>query len=199
MSPIVRLIAVVFFLIYLESVHAAPVHTVTWTLVNASPGTEVTLAGQTFVLVRVPVRPLIGNQHYAVSFLAPVFPQVGPNATLTTFHSTDPLEDPFQIDGFNATATVLDGRSYLISPSIANPDTSSFSVLAQTTCTVQVKVGSTILSFFHVFTTPQQRPTVLGETLNALPVADWDAYVHPSAQVRACDEWIDYIRIRQVQ
>jgi len=200
MPSIIRLIGVLCFISCLGAAHAAPVHTVTWTPQNVAPGTEVTLGGQKFVLVRVPLRPFSGTQDYQVSFLAPVV-QGFVAASLETQHSTDPVGDPIQIDGFDASVLVSDGRSYNITPAPtpANPDNKSFAVSVQTFCTAQVKVGAaTLLSFFHFFGPAVQQPrTEIGETPNALPFADWDAYRHPNAQVLACDKWIDYIRIRR--
>jgi hypothetical protein len=196
MLPIVRLIAVVCFISCLGSAYAAPVHTVTWEPKNASPGTEVTLGGESFVLVRVPLRTFGDNQDYTVRFLAPVFQRVL-FATLTTEHNADPLEDPIELDGFDVTAVVSDGRNYTIEPSLTSPARRNFTVTAQTFCTVQIKVGVTRLTLGHFFTTNQQQETDIGRTEDAVPFAQWDDYVHPTAQVRACDRWIDYIRIRR--
>ena len=202
MPTIVRLIWVLCITGFLGIAHAAPIHTVTWKAKNVDPGTEVTLGGQSLVLVRMPLQPFSGSQRYAVSFLAPVDQFFGGlSATLTTQHSKDPLEDPIEIDGFDATVIVSDGRNYTLGPTPTPPfDTTSFSVTAHANCTVQVKVGAeTILSFFQFFTTEQQPPTEIGETPDALPLADWEAYRHPNALIQACDDWIDYIRIKKVE
>jgi hypothetical protein len=197
MQNLVRLMVAWVGLSVASHAIAAPVHTVTWTPQNVAPGTEVTIAGQRFVLVRVPVQNLGNTARYAVSFLAPII-QGALLATLTTQHSTDPIEDTIQIDGFAAAVTVSDGREYAIAPNFPNLDKYDFTVTAQAICVVLVKVGPTLLSFFTLFQTEQQASTDIGETPNAQPFAEWDAYVHPSAQVKGCDRWIDYIRIRQL-
>jgi hypothetical protein len=200
MPTIVRLLWVLCCLGFLGVAHAVPIHTVTWVQKNVAIGREVTLGGQSLVLVRLPLQPFSGSQRYAVSFLAPVNQSFGLTATLTTQHSRDPLEDPIEIDGFEATVIVSDGRNYTLGPILTPPFTTSFSVAAQATCTVQIKVGAaTILSFFQFFTREQQPPTEIGETPDALPLADWEAYRHPNALIQACDDWIDYIKIRKVE
>jgi hypothetical protein len=202
MSIIVRLIWVLCCTGFLGIAHADPIHTVTWKAKNVALGTEVTLAGQSFTLVRVPVKPFKGKQRYEVSFLASVVEQFGYeylSATLTTRHSTDPLGDLIPIDGFDATVIISDGHFYSLLPSPTNPNATSFSVTAHTSCTVHVQLDAeTILSFTPGFTTVQQRPTVIGEPPDALPVAEWDAYDHPNAHIRACDNWIDYINFEKV-
>ena len=196
MPTIVRLIWVLCLTGFLGIAHAAPVHTVTWKPKNGAPGTEVTLGGQSLVLVRMPLQPFSGSQRYEVRFLARV--EGGLGATLTTQHSKDPLEDPIEIDGFDATVIVSDGRNYTLGLAPTPPFDTSFFVTAQATCTVLIKVGAaTILSFFQFFDREQQPPTEIGETPDALPLADWEAYRHPNALIQACDDWIDYIKIKK--
>ena len=77
MPTIVRLIWVLCLTGFLGIAHAAPVHTVTWKPKNGAPGTEVTLGGQSLVLVRMPLQPFSGSQRYEVRFLAPVEQPVG--------------------------------------------------------------------------------------------------------------------------
>jgi hypothetical protein len=201
MPTIVRLLWVLCFTSVLGVAHAAPIHTVTWAQKNAPIGKEVTLGGQTLVLVRLPLQPFSGSQRYAVSFLAPADQSFGLLTTLVTQHSRDPLEEPIDIDGFDATVVVSDGRNYTLGPAFPPPCNTCFSVTAQVTCSVHIKVGTaTLLSLFQVFEKVQQPPTELeeGDPPDAVPLANWAAYKHPNAQIQACDDWIDYIKIKEV-
>jgi hypothetical protein len=177
---------------------AAPAHTIVWSPKNAAPGTIVTLAGQPFVLIRIPVRDLGSTRRFMVSFLATktgTFVQ----APLPTVHSRDPLANPSEIDGFDAVISVSDSRSYHVNTNFIPPDDDYvFQVIAHASCTVQIKLGATLVSFGTSFSAIQQPLTNIGAIPNAVPHAEWADYVHPSPQVTACNNWIDYIRVREL-
>lgn len=176
--------------------HAAPPHTIAWTPLNAAPGKNIVIAGEPFVLVRVPVRDLGGNRRFQVSFLAPKFggTLVG---ILTTSHSKDPLPDPIQIDGFDAIVTVADGRSYTVD-NFLSPGDYTFTVVAQASCSASIKVGQTLLLLNGVISVTQQPSTDIGDKPNAVPHAEFADYIHPTAQVNGCNKWIDYIRVQEL-
>lgn len=198
MKTIVQLAVALVCLGFVSQGNAQSPHPMTWTPRNAAPGTQVNIAGTSFVLVRVPVENLgVPATRYAVSFLAPRV-QGFLSGSLTTVHSTAPLNNPIEIDGFDAKVSVSDGRTYTIGSGFQNPSQYNFTVEAQVTCAVTVKVGATLLQFFAPFTDRQQPVTNIGPVPDALQEAEWDDYIHPTAQVRGCDIWLDYIKIRRV-
>ena len=176
---------------------AAPPHTINWTPLGGAPGKQVTLAGQQFVLVRVPVRDLGGARRFSVTFLAP---KVGGTlvGALTTLHSKDPLPDPIQIDGFDAVVTVGDSRTYTVITNFLSPGDYTFTVDAHASCTASIKVGQTLLLITGGISVTQQPSTDIGDTPNALPHAEFADYIHPTAQVNGCNKWVDYIRIEEL-
>jgi hypothetical protein len=173
-------------------------HSITWTPRTETPGTQVTIAGTPFVLVRVPVRDLGGTSRYAVRFLARQIQGLSLIAQLITTHSAAPLRGSIEIDGFSAEAGVVDGRTYTINNSVIDPTQYNFRVDAQAICTVSVQVRRTLLVFSAFFTEVQQPETDIDTTPNAVPFAEWENYVDPRQQVRGCDRWIDYIRITPI-
>lgn len=173
---------------------AGPPHTPTWTPKTAAPGTTITIAGRELVAVRMPVKdlgPAAGR--YAVSFLAPI--NAGTVvATVFSQHYTDPLVDPIQIDGFDATPTLVDARTY----TLIGPDNfRAFSVTAQASCGVNLKLGSTLVTIAVVGFNVEQQSSV-HDTFNLVPHAEWADWVHPTAQVNGCDRWLDYVRVNQL-
>ena len=197
MKTRIRLAIAFICLSVVSQSNAQSPHSITWTPRTETPGTQVTIAGTSFVLVRVPVRDLGGTSRYAVRFLAPQI-QGLLIAPLTTTHSAAPLRGSIEIDGFSAEAGVVDGRSYTINNSPIAPTQYNFSVDAQAICTVSVQVRRTLLVFSTFFTVAQQPATDIGAIPNAVPFAEWDDYVHPTQQVRGCDQWLDYIRITPI-
>jgi hypothetical protein len=176
---------------------AAPIHPMTWVPRSAAPGDTVTIAGQPFELVRLPLRDLGGSNRYFVSFLRLVTEGFFTAfVVLTTTHSNDPIENPIQIDGFDATVEVTDRRSYnLNSPDGGNH---SFVVFVHVDCVVKVKIGQTLALISTSFFAEQQPVTDIGTIPNAVPFAQWGDYLHPTTLVNGCDRWLDYIRIRPV-
>jgi hypothetical protein len=175
---------------------AVPAHTITWVQQNAAVGAKVTIAGQPFTLVRVPVRDLGGSARFHVKFLAPGAPAtlVG---VLSTVHSKDPLTNPIQIDGFDANVLVIDGRSYTIFPNFVSPGDYTFNVTASASCIANIKVGQTLITLTAQLTTVQQPDTTIPDP-DAVPAAEWLDYVHPTVQVNGCNKWVDYISIDEV-
>jgi hypothetical protein len=178
--------------------HAAPPHTITWTPKSGAPGAVVNLAGQPFVIARTPIKDLGPAQgEYQLTFLAArnagaVF------ATVTTVHSKDALQNPVQIDGFDATVSVTDGRTYQIVSDFITPGTFNFTVVATAACVASIKVGQTLITVTGVLSQTQQPETNIGNKPNAIPDADWSAYTHPTSLVTGCNNFIDYIRIQQL-
>jgi hypothetical protein len=197
MKVIVALAVFALSIGFAGGAQAQPAHTITWRAVNAAPGTQVSISGQQFILVRTPVRDLGGNRRFAVSFLAP---RTGPAlfAILTTLHSRDPLTNPIDLDGFDANVSVSDGRNYSIITNFASPGDYTFNVTAQATCTVSIKAGQTLILLTASLSTVQQPDTDIGSTPNAVPDAEWADYVHPTNQVNGCNRWVDYVRIQEI-
>jgi hypothetical protein len=176
---------------------AAPPHTISWTARSAAPGAVVTLGGQQFVLARIPVRDLGGSRRFSVSFLTPKTGAVSP-AILTTVHNRDPLNNPIEIDGFDASVTITDGRTYSILNNFVSPGDYTFTVAAHASCSVSLKLGQTLLTLIGHIQVVQQDATDIGNKPNAVPHAEWTDWVHPTAQVTACNNWIDYIRVQEL-
>jgi hypothetical protein len=171
---------------------AAAVHLVTWVPRSAPPGTRVTIAGTPHELTRMPIRDLGGPNRYALSFLASDPAGSFGFASVLTRHTTDTIENPISIDGFDASVDVSDSRSYLIRSDGAQ---NIFSVMAIGQCVVNIKVGKTLITLSTSLSAEQQPDTDIGTTPNAVPFAAWDDYIHPTALVNGCDRWLDYIRI----
>lgn len=197
MKAIVAIAVLALSIGFAGGAHAQPPHTITWRAQNATPGTQVSIAGQQFVLVRTPVRDLGGSRRFVVSFLAPV---TGPTlfAILTTLHSREPLTNPIQLDGFDANVSVSDGRTYSILSNFLSPGDYTFNVTAQATCSVNIKAGQTLIMVNASLSTVQQPDTDIGSTPNAVPDAEWADYIHPTAQVNGCNRWVDYVRIQEI-
>lgn len=201
MQFIMRLVIAIVLLSLTGQGNAQSLHPITWTPQSVAPGTRVNIAGTAFVLVRVPVRDLGGSRRYAVSFLATRFEIAGAGliiSSLSTIHTNGPLENSLQIDGFNAEVNVDDLRHYNVNNDPINRTQYNFSVEASASCRVSVLVGRTELTFSASFSRTQQPETAIGTTPDAVPFAEWDAYIHPTSLIRGCDRWIDYIRIEAI-
>ena len=181
------------------TVGAVQPHTITWIPKNAAPGQVVTIAGQQFVLVRFPIRDLASTRRFQVSYLATKNGTAIVPAILTTVHSKDPIVNSIEIDGFDASVFVSDGRTYsLLSNFLTPADDYTFSVNATASCSVSVKLGETLVTLIGHFSVVQHVAENIGTTPNAVPFANWADYVHPNPQITACNNWLDYVRIREL-
>jgi hypothetical protein len=182
--------------------NAQSVHGVTYTARTAALGTQVSLGGKTFVLVRLPMKDFGSANRYIVEFLAEVT-----DVATTTFagdlfteHSDQTLTSTTLIGGFPASALVSDSRTYTFSTQFFPATGNALKVDVQVNCVVQVKVGDTLAGLFADFSSVQQdtTPALVTAPFSGSANAAWGNYVDPITLVTACDNWIDYIRIVQV-
>jgi hypothetical protein len=189
---------IVFLLLALVSgaVSAANVHNITWVRKAVSPGTVVTLGGQDFVLVRMPMKEFSNNNRYVVEYLAPVVDPGPPPAVLTeisTLHSNETITDPVTVSGYPAQIEVTDGRSYQYHANIGFED--GLQVDAQVYGIVTIKVGDTLMTLSTLFSAVQQTLTAVATDFSASPYAQWGNYTDPTVLVTSFDNWLDYVRI----
>lgn len=177
---------------------AANVHNVTWVRKAVAPGTEVTLGGQTFVLVRLPMKEFTNNNRYVVEYLVPEFlpsPPIVASTQLSTVHSDIQLTDTVDVSGYPANISVVDGRSYDYNANLGFDD--GLKVEASVVGTVTIKVGDTVLSLSAFFTAEQQALTAVPSPFAASSWATWQ-YPDPTTLVASFDNWVDFVRVLRV-
>jgi hypothetical protein len=183
------------------TVYAQPPHAVTYSQVSVAPGTQVTINGEQYVAVQVPVRQFTVDSRYAVRFLEPVQPDGSVFAFLSTQHSTDPLPSTnATIDGFPALIQVNDGRTYAIvttTDPITFENTNVLRVSGTATVTVQVKLGDTLLSGFESLSKIDHEADLGPNEYRGTAQAAYGKYTDPLSLlgVNGLDKWVDYIRI----
>jgi hypothetical protein len=197
----IQLGSLVTLVLLCGAAYAVPPHSLTYSQVSVAPGTQVTIGGEQFIAVQVPMRQFTVDSHYAVRFLTPMGQDGSVFAFLTTTHSTDPLPSTnATIDGFPALIQVIDGRTYSISteldPNTFEP-TNMFRAVAGATVTVQIKVGDTLLSFFDGLNKTDHEVDLGLNEYRATGQAAYGKYLDPVALMGAqgLDKWVDYIRV----
>ena len=177
---------------------AANVHDVTWVKRSVAPGTVVTIGGQDFVLVRLPMKEFSNGNRYIVEYLAAVLdlgPPISFFSDVSTSHSDDIIAGTVTVSGFPASIGVQDGRTYGYNANTGFGD--GLSVDASVFGSVTIKVGDTLLGLNAFFTANQQALTTVIPDFSASPWATW-AYPDPTALVTHFDNWIDYIRVLKI-
>ena len=176
-------------------------HSLTYSQISVNPGTIVTIAGQQFVAVQVPMRQFSVDSRYAVRFLSPVGQDGDVFAFLITQHSSAALPSTnATIDGFPALIQVSDGRNYAITTEIdlvTFEVTNVFRAIGSATATVQVKVGDTLVSFFDSLENTDHEVDLGPNEYRATGQALYGKYTDPLPLLgpQGLDKWIDYIRI----
>jgi hypothetical protein len=183
------------------SAMAAPPHSISWTKQSAAIGTVITIAGQEFVIARIPVRDFNGDK-YAITL--PVPSQFGQITfgIVSVAHITDPIVGNVTIDGYPAVVTVSDSRTFTITPDYLDPPNNRLGVTSDASVSVQIKLGAGIVILGQNFegrdpltlTTPETDVSI-GASVNAAPAAEWWKYTDPLTLITALDRWIDYVRV----
>jgi hypothetical protein len=175
----------------------ADAHTVTFGAKAAGLGATITLAGQDFVMVRIPFRTFSGEKYYIFA-PAPVEEIFGGGITIITSHDTKAFSPNININNVPARVSVQDTRSYSLTGDIGTD--AQFTVQAGATISITLKIGSTLVSLgttvgkppgFASFETQEE----VGAATNIVPFAAFATYTDPLQQVKAVNDYIDYIRI----
>ena len=176
-------------------------HSLTYSQISVAPGAVVTISGQQFVAVQVPMRQFTADSRYAVRFLTPRGDDGEVFAILTTQHSSAALSSPnATIDGFPALIQVNDGRNYAITTEIdfvTFETTNVFRAVGTASTIVQVKVGDTLVSFYDSLENTDHEVDLGQNEYRATSQAAYGKYTDPLALLgpQGLDKWIDYIRI----
>jgi autotransporter translocation and assembly factor TamB len=173
----------------------AAVHNLSYAKKAPPLGTELTLAGKTYVLVRIPIELFTGEKY---SLIMP-FERYRDDPTdgtlnLTTEHSIDAFDANLAVDSYPARVLVDDLRNSTVSGDYGV--SSSFTVSTQVTLTVTIKVGTTLVSVqYSMDRGGYDTDATLGTSFNAQPSAEWGKYTDPTGIVTAMDDLIDYVRV----
>jgi hypothetical protein len=175
----------------------AQAHVPTFGAKAAALGATITLAGQDFVMVRIPFRTFSGDKYYIFA-PAPVDDLLGGSISVFTSHDTKAFTPNININNVPARVAVQDTRSYTLSGDIGTD--AQFVVKADATISITLKIGSTLVSLaasvgkppgFTSFETQED----VGGAYNIVPFAAFATYTDPLQQVKAVNDYIDYIRI----
>ena len=175
----------------------ADAHTISYGAKAAALGATVTLAGQDFVMVRIPFRTFTGEKYYIFA-PAPVEELFGGSISVITSHDTRAFSPNININNVPARVSVSDTRSYSLSGDIGTDAT--FLVQAAASVSITLKIGQTLVSLaasvgkppgFTSFETNEE----VGAAYNIVPFAAFATYTDPIQQVKAVNDYIDYIRI----
>src|SRR5262245_59172098 len=166
-------------------------HTMTYVELVKPLGTQVTLGGTTFDLIRIPVR-LYSGERYALIVPAtrydPDFGIVGLNA----YHSDEPFTSNITIDSFPARADVQELVHYIASGDFGTSATLEVATFVDLTLTI--KLGTTLVRYEAVLDRYQTNRPV-GATYNFVPRAEWAKYQDPLDLLKALNDLLDYIRV----
>jgi hypothetical protein len=174
---------------------AAAVHNLSYVKKAPALGTEFTLGGRTYVLVRIPVELFSGEQY---SLIVP-FERYTDDPTdgivnLTTEHSTDAFDANVTIDSRPARVFVTEVRNSSVSGDYGV--SSTFTVSTTVVLNVTIKVGTTLVTLQYLMDKGgYETEADLGTSFNAQPYAQFAKYRDPTGIVTAMDELIDYVRI----
>jgi hypothetical protein len=168
-------------------------HSITYAKRVEPLGTQVTLGGATFDLVRIPVG-LFSGKRYALIVPATRFDPDFGLVYIGASHSTEPFESNITIDTFPAHVRVDEVQSYSLAGDLGTSAT--FNVGTYIGLSVTIKLGTTRLSYVVQL----DRDAILteadiGADYNAVPYAEWAKYRHPSDLVKAVNDLLDYIRV----
>jgi hypothetical protein len=178
----------------------ADAHTVSYVKRSGALGDTVTVGGQDYVLVRIPVKTFTGVL-YGITIPCPV---VGPGfggCNVSTVHvgANDPFTQNITIDGFPANVSVQDFRHYSLDGQIGTDST--FQVFSGASGSLTIKLGTTLVLFSEQFIrqfTPgniYETDVDVGDATNIRPFAQFGNYRDPLPEVSSVNIIIDYIRI----
>jgi hypothetical protein len=175
----------------------ADAHTVTFAAKAAGLGATITLAGQNFVMVRVPFRTFTGEKYYIFA-PAPVEAPFGGALSIITSHDTRAFTPNININNVPARVAVSDTRSYTVSGDIGTD--AQFIVQADASVSITLKLGTTLVSLGASVGKPPgfasfETQADVGAATNLVPFAAFATYTDPVQQIKAVNDYIDYIRI----
>jgi len=175
----------------------ADAHTVTYGAKAAAVGATITLAEQEFVMVRIPFRTFTGEKFYIFA-PAPVEAPFGGALSIITSHDTRAFAPNININNVPARVSVQDTRSYTVSGDIGTD--AQFIVQAAASISITLKIGDTLVSLGTSVGKPPgfasfETQADVGAATNLVPFASFATYTDPIQQVKAVNDYIDYIRI----
>ena len=171
---------------------------ITYNKKPAVPGTVRTLAGQDFVLVRLPIKEFApGGNRYSIDLLVPILdpgPPISFFSSVSTIHSNEALQNPVSISGYPATVEVVDGREYTFNR-VGFQD--GLSASAYVLISVNIKLGDTLVTISQYFSKVQQSATPV-DGFKSAGKAQWNKYVDPLGMIAAASKWLNFVVIRQL-
>jgi hypothetical protein len=168
-------------------------HTMTYVEQVAPLGTELTFGGETFDLVRIPVR-LYTGERYALIVPAQRFDPDFGSVALDAHHSSEPFVANITIDSFPARADVQEVVHYTMNGDFGT--SAALEVGTNVGLTITIKLGTTLVSYFvPLGRYAVQTSTEVGTTYNFVPYAEWAKYRDPVDLVKAVNNLLDYIRV----
>ncbi len=175
----------------------ADAHTISFGAKPAALGATITLAGQPFVMVRIPFRTFAGENYY-IFLPAPVDELIGGGVTIITSHDTRAFSPNININNVPARVSVQDTRTYSLSGDIGTE--ANFIVQAAASVSITLKIGETLVSLATSVGKPPgftsfETNAEVGAAYNIVPFAAFASYTDPVQQVVAVNDYIDYIRI----
>jgi hypothetical protein len=175
----------------------ADAHTVTFAAKPAALGATITLAGQAFVMIRVPFRTFTGDKYYIFA-PAPVEDPFGGALSVSTSHDTKAFSPNININNVPARVSVQDTRTYSVSGDIGTD--AQFVVQAGASIFITFKIGDTLVSLGTTVGKPPgfasfETQADVGSATNLVPFAAFATYTDLPQQVKAVNDYIDYIRI----
>ena len=180
---------------------------------NVQPlGTQITLGGTTFDLIRVPVRLLSGEQYSLVVPAARFDPDYG-SVNIQAMHAKGTFVSNATIDTYPAHVALTDQRYYTLTGNVggdavaraANPAAGSEAIIIGGTTfnvgtgvgmTVTIKIGTTLVKYEVELNRDYLQTNVdVGDAYNIVPFAEWGKYRDPLDLVKALNDLLDYIRV----
>ena len=175
----------------------ADAHTVKFVAKAAALGQTITLAGQPFVMVRIPFRTFTGEKYY-IFVPAPVDAVLGGAVSIITSHDTRAFTSNITINNIPGRVSVQDTRSYTLAGDIGTE--ANFTVQAAASVSLTFKIGQTLVSLGTSVSKPPgftsfETNEPVGAAYNIVPFAAFATYTDPVQQLQAVNDYIDYIRI----
>jgi hypothetical protein len=176
-------------------------HVLTYTRIVRPVDSTITILGDSYKMVRIPVRDMVTGSKYSVIFPA----QDEGGSFLVAFviasHEPDGFVANMTIDGFPAQVQIFDTLNYVMTTSIFEGG-NDFTVTGSATINVSIDLGETIMSISNSITAkdavgdPFLTNVNIGDSANAVPYAQWGKYLDQTNLVTGLDHWIDNIRIQ---
>jgi len=172
-------------------------HVITYVAKASTFGQTITLQGQEFVIVRIPFSTFTGEKFY-IQAPAPIDSFIGGSLSVQTFHETKALTTNININNVPARVAVTDSRTYAVTGDIGTD--AQFTTTAGASVTISFKKGSTLVTLFASVNKPpgfgsSETQKDVNAATNLVPSASFATWTDPVNQVKAVNDYIDYIRI----